>query len=331
MKKGILLIACGIMMVMLYGCKDGKPSDNMSDSERLELLDLQIDRHPKDAALLAERAQVLLNLNRTREALYDINRAVSLKPEEIDYRLLQADAYFASGDIENSYKSLTDAEQIDPNSQEVQLKMGEITFYGRDYDRSLKCLSNVTAKDPNNRTALFMKGFIYKEKGDTAEAVQLLNKVCTLYPDYAPAFEELGILYATRKDPMALEYLSTALRLEPTNTNSMYALAMFHQEREEYAEAVTIYRQMIDVNANSTDAWHNLGYINLFVYGDYEEAVRCFDKAIEADANYIEAYVNRGCAYELQGQKAKAKADFETALSIDSDYAPAQDGLKRIG
>ncbi|MBR4738972.1 MAG: tetratricopeptide repeat protein [Bacteroidales bacterium] len=288
-----------LLALALVGCKQGSTDfDNLTDSEKLEILDIRLERHPKDAEALADRATVLFNLGRTNEALADINKAVSLAPDKVDYRLQQADLYFASGNVENSYKALAEAERLDPESNEVQLKMGEVTFYSRDYDRSLKCLTNVTEREPDNRTALFMKGFIYKEMGDTASAVTLFRRVCDLYPDYAPAFEELGVLYATRNNPLALEYLQTAIRIDPNNTNTRYALAMYHQENGDMEQAEALYRNILDLNPNSADAWHNLGYIELTHYHDYERAAAYFDSALAINPQMENANANKSLAQE---------------------------------
>ena len=299
MKKGLILGLLAVAMFPIAACRQRHLDyDGMTDKEKLEVLDFKLEHHPKDASLLAERAGVLLNLGRVKEATLDIDKAVSLEPKNVDYKLCQADVWFANGNVENSYKALTEAERLAPESLEVQLKMGEVTFYSRDYDRSLKILSKVTEKDPNNRTALFMKGFIYKEKGDTANAVVLLRRVCDLYPDYAPAFEELGVLYAIHSDPLAVEYLNTASHLDPSNTNTLYALAMYYQERGDMDAAETIYRQMLDINELSADAWHNLGYIELTHYHDYERAIEYFDKALEADPDMEQAQFNRQLALD---------------------------------
>lgn len=289
------------LSILFGSCKTHEIEEDMTDSVKLELLDINLEKHPNDPKLLAARAQVLFNLHRTKEANYDINRAVELDPDNTGYLLLQADITFANGDVQGSYKALENAEKIDPKAKDIQLKMGEIMFYNRDYDRSLKCLSNVTAQDPNNRTALFMKGFIYKEKGDTANAIQLLHRVCDKFPDYAPAFEELGILYASVGNPLALEYLSTTLQLEPSNTHAMYALAMFHQDHEQMEQAEEIYRRILDINENSADAWHNLGWIELTYYRDYQRAIEYFDKALAADPSHQGAITNRQLAQQALG------------------------------
>lgn len=284
----------------LTACGGRADNENLSDGQKLELLDIKLHKTPNDDALLAERAKVLLNLGRTNDAMHDIDRAVELQPKSVEYRMLQADISFAAGNADKSYQALGEAERLAPDNNEVQLKMGEVTFYRRDYDRSLRHLTKVTEKEPDNRTALFMKGFIYKEMGDTAGAVTLLRKVCDLYPDYAPAFEELGVLYATHSDPLAEDYLTTALDLEPNNTNTMYALAMYHQELQDMDKAEALYRRMLDVNPHSADAWHNLGYIELTFYHDYQRATVYFDSALASDPSHEAAAKNRQLAIEMQ-------------------------------
>ena len=287
-----------LLPLLTVGCSQHEISDDMPDSVKLELLDLNLERDPDNPEILAARAKVLFNLQRVREANFDINKALEADPENLEYLMLKADISFANGHLEESYRALETAEKLAPKNSEVQLKMGEITFYSRDYDRSMKYLSKVTEHDANNRTALFMKGFIYKEKGDTSSAVKLFNRVCDKFPDYAPAFEELGVLYATRDNPMAVEYLSTALRLDPSNTNAMYALALFYQNRQDMENAETLYHQILDLNAASADAWHNLGWIELTYYSDYQRAIEYFDKALEADPNHPQAIANRQLAME---------------------------------
>ncbi len=291
------------LTLFLSGCKPQQITEDMPDTVKLELLDLNLERNPDDPQLLAARARVLFNLQRLNEASYDIERAVKADPENLDNLLLQSDIQFAKGNLEACYRTLETAERLFPRNQEVLLKMGEITFYSRDYDRSLKYLSEVTAKNPNNRTALFMKGFIYKEKGDTANAVQLFRRVCDRFPDYAPAFEELGVLYAAHNENLALEYLNTALQLEPSNTNVMYAMALFYQDRNDMENAETLYRQILDLNPSSADAWHNLGWIELTHYNDYQRAVEYFDKALEADPTHPEALANRALAIKAGSEK----------------------------
>ncbi len=325
-----LLILLLPVLFSLVGCGNRANTPDMPNEEALKILDIQIHRHPKDDKLYFDRAKIYMEMGRINDAIADLTRAVALNDKKPQYHMLLGDAYLANGSIEQSYASLQRALELDPENQEATLKLGEIAYYSHNYDRAMECLSSVTAKDPQNRTALFMKAFIYKETGDTTNAVNLLRKVCDLYPNYEPAFEELGVLYSTHHDPLAVEYLNTAIRIEPNNTNALYALAMYYQELNQMDKAEEIYKQILDINANHKDAWHNRGYIELFTYGDYPEAIEHFTRAIQCDSTFAEAWVNRGCAYELTGDKTHALEDFHTALDLDHTFQPAIDGIKRI-
>lgn len=329
MKQLKSLLILFISILFIAGCKPNTSTSEMTDEDFLKVLDVKIHKHPKDDNLLYDRSQVYMRLGRVNEAIADLSRAVSINGKELKYHMALGDAYFANGDVGHSYESLQRVLELCPENQDAYLKMGEIAYYSRDYDRAMENLSKVTAKDPQNRTALFMKGFIYKETGDTVNSIKLLRKVCDIYPDYEPAFEELGILYADHHDGMAVEYLTTALRIEPENNNARYALAMFYQDLNQMDKAEDLYKQMLDIDANNKHAWHNRGYIQMFTYGDYPVAVEYLTRAIQSDSTFIEAWANRGCAYELMGDKAHAHDDFRHALDLDHTFQPAIDGLAR--
>lgn len=332
MKNRILYITLLLAALLtVCACHNTKIDDTMSNEDILKVLDIKIHRHPKDDALLYQRAQIYMEMHRTNEAISDLTRAISINPKEFDYHMLLGDAYLANGDPDHSYGSLENALALKPNSLEAQLKLGEIAYISKDFDRAMDHLGKVTAKDPNNRTALYMKASIYKETQDTSNAIILFRKVADLYPDFAPVFEELGILYAFHHDPIAFEYLNTAMRLDPNNTNILYNAANIYQEDfNQVDKAEELYKQLLDIDANNKYAWHNRGYIQAFTYGDYPLAVDYFTKAIQCDSSYIEAWTNRGNAYYLMGDRKHAAEDFRAAIDLDHTFQPAIDGMNRI-
>ena len=322
-----------VTVTLMFGtvaCGGKKPSETMSDSERLEVLDIKIKKKPKDADLLYERAKVYVNLERYNEAIADLEKATSLDDGKKEYFMLLGDTYFRLGRMDGSYSAIERVTQMDKNDREAWLKLGEIAFYSKDYDRAMDHLSQVTAADPNNRTALELKGFIYKETGDTAKAASYFRKLTNLYPDYPRAYEELGNEYADRGNPLALEYLATALRLDPSNTNVLYSLAMFYQNQGKMEKAEEHYTNLLDLDANNPYAWHNLGYIEMFHYGDYPQAIEYLKRAVECDPNYIEALANLACAYALNGNKSEAAEYYDKALAINPSFAPALEGKKDL-
>ena len=326
------LAAIGIALstLFLFSCRNTTDRSQFTISEQLTMLDNEIKKSPKDAHLYYERGKLLIEQQHINEAINDLQRACELDEDQTAYQIALSDAYFANGNVSKSYQALQKALNLEPDNMEALLKMGEVTFFSRDFDRSLETLTKVTERDPDNRTALFMKAYIYKEKGDTAAAARLYRRVSEVYPDYAPAFEELGMLYAAGGRDLAVEYLTTAIRLDSANTNAMYNLAMFYQEKEEAELAEEWYVRMLEVEPHNKYAWHNRGYIEMLYFEDYDAAIDLFSQAIACDADYVEAYTNRALCYELKGDRTNARISYQAALNIDPDYKQAVEGLARV-
>ena len=331
MKQRILTAIMAVALAAaIASCHDKKPTENISDSEKLEIINIRLKKTPKDAELLYDRAGIYINMERYNDAIADLTQATELEPNKKEYHALLGDTYFRTGDVGHSYKAFERVIELDDKDKEAYMKLGEIAFYSKDYDRAMEHLSKVTADDPNNQNALFMKGFIYKEAEDTAKAAYYFRKVIELYPEYEPAYEELGFMYANHGSALAVEYLNTAIRLEPNNTQALYGLAMYFQEKKKMDEAEQLYNRITEIDPKHRDAWHNLGYIECFHYGDYDKAIEYFDRAIECDSHFVEAIANRGWAYALKGDKANARFCYNSALEIDPAYKPAVDGLAEL-
>lgn len=330
MKSSFPLLFFVSLLLTFSACHRDTDLRNKTPEEKLNILDVKIHRDQDNARLYAQRADVFLELGRINEALLDWGRAVNLDDDNPDYMVRLGETYLRNGNTGKCYEWLQKALELRPNDKEILLKLGETAYYSGDWDRALDHLTRVTEKDANNRTALFMKSAVYLEKRDTAAAVVLLDKVCGLYPDYAPSFEMLGTLYASRHNPLTLEYYETALRLDPDNSNIRYNIAMYYQELGQFEKAEEIYKEMLDRDENNPHAWHNRGYIQLFHYGDYELAVDYFTQALACDTAFVEALVNRGIAYELLEDKDHAREDYRHALHLQPRFQPAIDGMERM-
>ena len=324
------LLAVALAACLLSCRNDKKPADNLTDSEKLEIINIRLKKTPDDADLLFDRAGIYINQERYNDAIADLTQATKLDPDNKDYLKRLGDTWFRTGDMEHSYKAFEQAATLDPKDKEACMKLGEIAFYSKDYDRAMEHLNGVTADDPDNQNALFMKGFIYKETEDTAKAAYYFRKVIDLYPEYVPAYEELGLMYSNHGSPLAVEYLNTAVKIEPNNTYALYGLAMYFQDKERWDEAEQLYHRITEINPAHRDAWHNLGYIECFHYGDYDKAIEYYSRAIESDNQFVEAIANRGWAYALKGDRTNARICFNSALDIDPTFEPAQRGLAEL-
>lgn len=322
MKKISLLLFLLLTAAIFSSCHNND-SSNVPREEALKVLDAKIKKHSNNASLYYERGLIEVELGIEKEqsqfykdAVSDFRKAIELDNSKANYHTALADAQFRLGNVGESYSALQNALKLDKDNFDANLKMGEIAFYSKDYERAIESLSKVTAQDKTNQTALFMKGFIYKETGDTANAVHYFRQLIELYPDYEPPYEELGMLYAQRGNKLGLEYLTTALKLDPQNINVLYGIAMIYQDMDEADLATDYYVKILEIDPNNKSAWFNRGWIEMVLYEDYENAADFFSKAIECDQGYAEAHYNLGLAYQLLNKDSEAQKSFNRAKAL---------------
>jgi len=145
----------------------------------------------------------------------------------------------------------------------------------------------------------------------------------------------------------------------PTDTQQLTLqqaldLALQHQNVGELREAISLYRQVLDINSNIAEAHYNLAlalkgidqpqaaavsYRNALVLkpeyaealnnlanllldvGDPDEAIQTYQQALAHNPDYTEAHNNLGKALADLGRYDAAEESYDTALSLRADYA----------
>lgn len=322
MKKFLFLLSLAFFTASLISC-GGNNTDNMPREDALKMLDDKIKKDNDNADLYYQRGKLLISLGKEKnlsqyfkDAITDLKHATELDDKHTEYFTALGDAYFSLGNVNDSYAALSHALQLDENNFEACMKMGEIAFYSGNYELAMENLNKVTAQDKDNQTALFMKGFIYMENNDTTNAVYYFRRLTELYPDYAPAYEQLGMLYINNSNKLGLEYLTTALNLDPKNVNILYGIAQFYQDAEEADMANEYYVKILEIDPKFKYAWFNRGRLELELYEDYNAALDFFSKALDCDPQFAEAHHNKGVAYEMLGDNTNAEKCYAQAREL---------------
>lgn len=87
--------------------------------EASELYDALIERNPRNASLLRERAEVFYFSNRMGAALDDVNKSIDFDPRDPYSYLLRAQIRYAKGDKEFARRDLNQALELGLNKDEV--------------------------------------------------------------------------------------------------------------------------------------------------------------------------------------------------------------------
>lgn len=105
------------------------------------------------------------------------------------------------------------------------------------------------------------------------------------------------------------------------------ALRLHRKSRLEEAEVA--YREAIDDDADSLDAWMNLG-ASLVLLGRAQEAAAAYERALRIGSGVARAQRDAAIGLTAVGLFPRARAAFEAALRLDPDRVGARLGLSRL-
>jgi len=330
---GGLFFSCGSKNENSESKDESKKADSLSfklNSPELKAVNTELLKDPSNAANYSKRAMLYLRLGQFPEAIGDALRSVKIDSTKAEYYLILADVYFAQNKTKLSKETLEIIEKKFPENTEAQLKLAELYFLVQDYQSALDHANEALKIDNSLAQAYFLKGNIYRESGDTAKAIS--NLITTIEQDnkFVHAFQDLGVIYGARRNPIAFDYYNNALKLNPENIEVKYGIAKLLQDLGKTDEAIVEYSKLTEKKGSCLNCLYNLGVIYLETKKDNKKALDFFTRVIAEDPNYLEAYLARGLTYTRLKDKNAAKADYEMCLRLQPNYAPAIKGLSDL-
>ncbi|HQQ93730.1 MAG TPA: tetratricopeptide repeat protein [Bacteroidia bacterium] len=309
-------------------------SDSISiqlNSPELKALNNELVDDANNPELYFKRAKLYLSLKQFEEALADAALAIKLDSTRSDFYMTRVDACFAMNNTRMAKETLLSMETKFPDNSEVLLKLAELYFLVKRYQDAITYVNKSLKLDEGQAKAYHLKGTVYRETGDTAKAISSFQTAIEQDNRFSDAYYDLGLMYASRKNPLAIDYYTNALKIDPSNMLYRYALAMFLQQLGKTDEAVQEYRNNLERNKNCDQCAYNLGAIYLEIKKDNANALAYFTKAIEINPNYLDAYFARAFTYAGMGNRTAARADYQMCLKLEPNYEAAVQGLNNLG
>jgi aminopeptidase N len=119
---------------------------------------------------------------------------------------------------------------------------------------------------------------------------------------------------------------------EAIRTSVIVRRGLQHFEREEYAEAESQFRAALKLNPRSSWTWYNLGLLYM-EQRNWDKAKEYFTEALNGDLqpSWLEvwSYIYRGNAYDAQGNRERAVAEYNKAKENGNNYNGAQKAAEK--
>lgn len=304
---------------------------NEKDLSTIQGINLVLTENPKDTSALFARAKFFVSQRKSDSAIIDLQHLIKIDSTKSAYFLLMGDVYLATNRTRFTKQALEKAVKLSPNNVEAHMKLAELYLYVEMRQEALNEINAALRLDQKYPKAYFLKGMIYKEIGDTSLAFSSFMTTIEQDPKSALAYEQIGLLFAGRKDKRAIDYYQNALRIDPKNSLTRYNLGMFYQETGSVAAAMEVYKELISIDPNYSDAYYNMGYIIYTQNKNIEKALEFFQKATITNPSYSEAFYMRGLCQEDLGKKELAIIDYKESLRLSPKFDLPKNALIRLG
>ena len=194
-----------------------------------------------------------------------------------------------------------------------------------DFDRGLEVLNEAAAILPRDPAVYNQRANMFSDKGDYAAALADINRSIALInndPYRASAYNNRALILKTMGEyEKAAADFGVAIKLAPKNAkyyanrgDAWRRTGNLERALQDQDRAIELYAGGPGIALGLTLRGETLRYM-----GEYDRALSDFNQAVRIEPDFAPALTGRGLTFERTGDLERAKSEFRTALSISEN------------
>ena len=296
----------------------------------LALMDRSVQRAPRAAPFLANRAQVLADAGRMEEALRDMRRAVQLEPRMAAGYGVLGSLLRRAGRLEEALAAFRRAISIEPRVADTHVGLANVLRERGDEAAARTSYLAALALDPGNPSAHYNFGVLLLNARDLANAEASFRRVLEREPTHTMALNNLGIvLRETGRADEALGCFERAVAADEGHVEALNNLALALQRAGRLDEAIARFEHAARLRPAFAPVLLNWGSA-LRERGDLERAAEVLARALAAQPQSPEAVLNAASVALDRGHVDDAHELYSRALALRPEWADAEYGLGQV-
>lgn len=307
--------------------------------DALRAYDAILRKH-RSANLFVARGEVLLAMNKARDALSSFDSAIAEDNSFAVAHLRRGQALRASGRTSEGLAAVRRAVRLEPGLYEGHRTLAEVSMESGDADGALTAVEAALALKPDDAQSLFDKGCVLLALGrhmDSVEPLETALKSGQLNDEAtaeaAEAFSKALCEAAVEasdsgKHAFAVELLERAVSTQPSETLRI-ALADACIAAGQLPKALSVFEAVFDEHPTSFRALYGRGRVQLLL-GQDDDAVHSLRKARAMNDMDPDVVADLGRALIRTNELDKAERMLNRALDLRSGHGGAKAGLEEL-
>ncbi len=215
-------------------------------------------------------------------------------------------------------KALSAAQQalhLDNGLPEVHFTMGAVLTATGNTEEAIAELNRALKLAPKSDEVYRRLGAAYMAGGSKDQSIQAFQQAVEINPYYWLNYNALGNAYFQVGDyPNALTAFSKVTELEPDNAWGYENVGAVHFSEGQYAQCIPAFQKALELQPDA-DNYSNLGTVYSYLKR-YADSMQAFEKAADLNPNDEMIAGNLADAERWSGQKDKAMATYDKAISL---------------
>lgn len=327
-------------------------------------IDDAVAKDPTNPEVFMMRGMLLRTLNQLDEAVAAFDKVIALKPEHRSAHIEKAYIHIAQGKFDAAKVDVEAAEKNAPGSLLTMYTRGLFEFSQGKYTASREAIQKVLKVAPDHAPSVLLAGASELSLGGTQQAELHLRKYLESNPQNVYARKLLAQAQLRNSQPAeAAATLAPALKAAPQDPQLLALAGESYMQVRDFNKASDYLEQAATLAPKVAAVRTSLGMSRL-AQGDRaaglndlqaaaslepgslqaalalvqtEIGMKRFDKALatvqtleQQQPKNAQVQQLKGAVYMLQGDRPKARAAFEKALSLQPDFLPAVTNLARL-
>jgi tetratricopeptide (TPR) repeat protein len=234
-------------------------------------------------------------------------------------------------DVKTSVKFYQKAIQLHPNYESAHMNLGNIYRELQQHQKAKFHLQKAVEILEEFPTAWMNLGIVQAVLKEHANAERSYFKALSYRKNYANCFYNLGNLYIDTKNfTSAIGSWKRAISINPNHKKAWSNILAYYDNQRNNHEDVLKYSE-IALNYLPNDT--NILFSRANTFGKlsrFAEAETIFKQIIKSEPNKSIFYANLGVLYHRWGKKELAKKNYEMALSLDANLKNAHTNLMKL-
>ncbi len=340
-----LLAACAAGVILLGGCA-GKTAPEQARSEarerytgnRAELaaqqarqdfqvgnlknalgnIEAAISLVPGEPTYHLLRGRVLFEMNRLDASLASFNRAIALNPNLGDAHYYSGLVFQRWSDPQKAYERYAAALSTDDSDPDYMLAALETLISMRRLDEADRLIHDSRHHFENNASVKRAQGHVAMLRDQPAVAADHFHKALLLMPEDKSIMEVLVICHMKAGNHAKAEYYLDLLLKDPefaSRRDLRHLKALCLTAGNRLVEARSIYLKLVDEDPSDPQMWFELGSVALEL-GDMRRVQNVVSRTIAVWPNRFESFLLRGMLHERENRLDDAIADYQRACRL---------------